>query len=68
MYNPKVKILMSGLIFQDFDFQIFLKDGRADPDKLNMNQMAFAFGLLVIGLGSALLMFMFELCSKAIKF
>ena len=45
-------------------FQIFLEDSSDTPEKLNMDTMAFAFGLLIIGLLTGLLLFLLEFSCK----
>ena len=45
-------------------FKIFLEDSSDTPEKLNMDTMAFAFGLLIIGLLTGFLLFLFEFSCK----
>ena len=43
---------------------MFLEDSRDTPEKLNFDQMAFAFGLLIVGLLIGLFLFLFEFFCK----
>ena len=63
MFNPKVLTAVNSLL-SNFYFKIFLEDSSDTPEKLNMDTMAFAFGLLIIGLLTGFLLFLFEFSCK----
>ena len=52
------------IFYVHMNSQIFLEDSRDTPEKLNIDQMAFAFGLLIIGLITGLFLFLFEFFCK----